>query len=231
MDILFFGAHPDDVEIACSGTILKYVSMGKQIGIVDLTQGEMGTRGNADLRAEESAAANKVLGITARENLNLPDGFVENSREFQMEIVNVLRKYRPQVVIATAVRDRHPDHGNAAKLISESCFKSGLAKLETETEAWRPKAVYNYTQDRYIEPDFVVDITDFMDQKLEAIGCYKSQFFDPESKEPETPISGEHFRDYIKMRAMHLGRPINVKYAEGYTVERPMGVEDLTTLL
>ena len=231
MDILFFGAHPDDVEIACAGTILKYMDMGKQIGIIDLTAGEMGTRGSAESRKEEVKAASKVLGINIRENLGLPDAFIDSAQETQMIVIDAIRKHRPKIVIAPAIRDRHPDHGNSAKLVSEACFKSGLVKIKTDIKAWRPNAVYNFTQDRYIEPDFVIDISSYIDKKMEAILCYKSQFFQPDSKEPETPISGENFQDYIKMRAVQLGRPINAKYAEGYTVERPIGIEDITTLL
>ncbi|NQY66748.1 MAG: bacillithiol biosynthesis deacetylase BshB1 [Flavobacteriales bacterium] len=230
MDILFFGAHPDDVELACSGTILKYIASGKEIGIVDLTRGELGTRGTAEIRTQESTAARKVLGVSVSENLELSDGFVDSSKESQMAVVNAIRKHRPEIVIAPATSDRHPDHGNAAKLISEACFKSGLIKLETKYESWRPKVVYHYPQDRFINPDFVVDITGFMDQKMEVVKCYESQFFQENSEEPETPISVKGFLDFIKSRASHFGRPVNAKYGEGYTVERPIGIDDLTIL-
>lgn len=235
LDILAIGVHPDDVELSCSGTILKHIAQGKKVGILDLTIGELGSRGSGELRLIEAKNAAKVLGVEVRENLGLADGFFRNDKESQAEIIKIIRKYKPEIVLANAVKDRHPDHGRAAKLISEACFYSGLVKIETaingiNQDKWRPKAVYHYIQDRFIKPDFVVDVTAFVDKKIEAIQCFKSQFFDPNSNEPKTPISGEEFLDFIKARMMQYGREINVKYAEGFTSERYVGVEDLLKL-
>ena len=235
LDILAIGVHPDDVELSCSGTILKHIAQGKKVGILDLTIGELGSRGSGELRLIEAKNAAKVLGVEVRENLGLADGFFRNDKESQAEIIKIIRKYKPEIVLANAIKDRHPDHGRAAKLISEACFYAGLIKIETSLnginqDKWRPTAVYNYIQDRFIKPDFVVDVTAFVDKKIEAIQCFKSQFFDPNSNEPKTPISGEEFLDFIKARMMQYGREINVKYAEGFTSEKYIGVEDLLTL-
>ncbi len=233
VDILAFAAHPDDVEISCGGTILKHVAMGKKVAIVDLTQGELGTRGTAETRKAEAEAASKILGIVARENLKMKDGFFDASEENKKKIVAAIRKYQPQIVLANSITDRHPDHGRASDLVSESCFLAGLPKIETfengeQQKAWRPEVVYHYIQDRYIDPDFIVDVTDYIDDKVVAIKAYKTQFFDPNSKEPETPISGESFFDFIKARARQFGRLIKTEYGEGFTVEVPMKVEDIT---
>lgn len=235
LDILAIGVHPDDVELSCSGTILKHIAQGKKVGILDLTIGELGSRGSGELRLIEAKNAAKVLGVEVRENLGLADGFFRNDKESQAEIIKIIRKYKPEIVLANAIKDRHPDHGRASKLISEACFYSGLVKIETaingiNQDKWRPTAVYHYIQDRFIKPDFVVDVTAFVDKKIEAIQCFKSQFFDPSSNEPKTPISGEEFLDFIKARMMQYGREINVKYAEGFTSEKYIGVEDLLTL-
>lgn len=235
LDILAIGIHPDDVELSCSGTILKHIAQGKKVGILDLTIGELGSRGSGELRLIEAKNAAKVLGVEVRENLGLADGFFRNDKESQAEIIKIIRKYKPEIVLANAIKDRHPDHGRASKLISEACFYSGLVKIETaingiNQDKWRPTAVYHYIQDRFIKPDFVVDVTAFVDKKIEAIQCFKSQFFDPSSNEPKTPISGEEFLDFIKARMMQYGREINVKYAEGFTSEKYIGVEDLLTL-
>ncbi len=235
LDILAIGAHPDDVELSCSGTILKHIAHGKKVGILDLTIGELGSRGSGALRLIEADKSATVLGVLIRENIKLTDGFFRNSKESQLEIIKIIRKYQPDVVLANAVKDRHPDHGRAAKLISEACFYSGLVKIETELFNqkqlhWRPKAVYHYIQDRFMNPDFVVDITDFVDKKIEAIQCFGSQFYDPSSSEPKTPISGEDFFEFIKARMMQFGREIGVKYAEGFTTERYIGVDDLMGL-
>lgn len=235
IDILAIGVHPDDVELSCSGTILKHIAQGKKVGILDLTIGELGSRGSGELRLIEAANSAKVLGVEFRENIGLADGFFENDKESQLAIIKMIRKYQPEVVLANAVRDRHPDHGRASKLISDACFYSGLLKIETELEGkqqthWRPKAVYHYIQDRLIKPDFVVDVSEFVDKKIASIQCFSSQFYNPESKEPKTPISGEEFFDFIKGRMMQFGREIGVQYAEGFTAERYVGVEDLTLL-
>lgn len=235
LDILAIGAHPDDVELSAAGTILKSISQGKKVGILDLTRGELGTRGSGELRLKEAEKASKILGISVRENVDLGDGFFQNDKKSQIAIAKIIRKYRPEIVLANAVEDRHPDHGRASKLISDACFYAGLRKIETELdgklqERWRPKAVYYYIQDHYIIPDFVVDVSDFVDQKFDAIKAFSSQFHDPKSKEPESPISVANLFDFIRGRMANMGRYIGVDYAEGFTVERPMGVKDITSL-
>ncbi|HRN42992.1 MAG TPA: bacillithiol biosynthesis deacetylase BshB1 [Vicingus sp.] len=235
LDILAIGVHPDDVELSCSGTILKHIAQGKKVGILDLAIGELGSRGSGELRLIEAAKAAKVLGVSVRDNIGLADGFFRNTKESQLEIIKIIRKYQPKVVLANAINDRHPDHGRAAKLISEACFYSGLVKIETELngkkqEKWRPTAVYHYIQDRYIEPDFVIDVTDFVAKKIESIQCFGSQFYNPDSDEPQTPISGEYFMEFIGARMMQFGREIGVKYAEGFTAERYVGVDDILSL-
>lgn len=235
VDLLILAAHPDDAELSCSGTIIKHIAQGKKVAIVDFTQGELGTRGSAALRLEEAADAQKVLGVHFRENLGLRDGYFDCGEENRNKLISMIRKYQPEIVIANAVSDRHPDHGRGAQLASEACFYSGLRRIETfqdnqPQDAWRPKAIYHYIQDYYIKPDFIVDITPFMDQKIDAIKAFKSQFYDPNSKEPASPISGKEFFDFIKARNMQFGRLINTLYGEGFTVERPMGVDDITLL-
>jgi bacillithiol biosynthesis deacetylase BshB1 len=235
MDILAFAAHPDDVELSCSGTLMKAISQGKKVGIIDLTQGELGSRGTIETRYAEAATASEIMGLSYRENLKMADGFFEINEANKRLIIQMIRKYRPQIVLANAIEDRHPDHGRAAQLVSEACFLAGLHRIETEYEgqqqkAYRPKAVYHYIQDYYIKPDFVVDITPFIERKIEAIKAYKTQFYDPNSTEPQTPISGAEFFDFIKGRMLQFGRPIGAQYAEGFTVEREIGVEDLFDL-
>ncbi|MES2133140.1 MAG: bacillithiol biosynthesis deacetylase BshB1 [Bacteroidota bacterium] len=236
LDILAIGVHPDDVELSASGTLLKHIALGKKVGILDLTRGELGTRGNAALRTEEAMKSAKILGLSAREQLTLADGFFENNESSQKHIIHILRKYQPEIVLCNAVSDRHPDHARAAKLTSDACFYSGLIKVETRGEdnalqtAWRPKAIYHYVQDNFIKPDFVVDITPYMEKKMESIFAYSSQFYDPNSKEPETPISSKNFMENIKSKAQVFGRAINCDYAEGFTVERYIGVENLFDL-
>lgn len=232
LDILVFAAHPDDVELACSGTVLKHISLGYKVGIVDLTKGELGTRGTAEIRAKESEAASKILGIHLRENLGMKDGFFEITDENLHKVVAVIRKYQPEIILANAISDRHPDHSRAGNLVSRANFLSGLIKVETTLDsnsqvAWRAKAVYRYIQDNFIKPDFVVDITGFEQQKMEAIKAFKSQFYDPESKEPQTPISREDFLDFVIGRAKQFGRPIGVEYGEGFNVERYVGIDNL----
>lgn len=236
LDILAIGVHPDDVELSASGTLLKHIALGKKAGILDLTRGELGTRGNAALRTEEATRSAKILGLSMREQLTMADGFFENNESNQKHIIKILRKYQPEIVLCNAVSDRHPDHGRAAKLASDACFYSGLVKVETRGDdhalqpAWRPKAVYHYIQDRYMKPDFVIDITAHMDKKMESILAFSSQFYDPNSKEPETPISSKNFMENIRAKAMIFGRDINCDYAEGFIVERHIGVENLFDL-
>jgi N-acetylglucosamine malate deacetylase 1 len=232
VDILAFAAHPDDVELSASGTIIKHIEAGYKVVIVDLTQGELGSRGTIDTRYTEAADANQIMGIHQRVNLKMKDGFFEMNEENKLLIVEQVRRFRPKIVLANAISDRHPDHGRASQLVSEGCFLAGLRKINTKWEgaaqlAFRPEAVYHYIQDHYIKPDFVVDVTDFIDQKMDAIKAYKTQFHNPNSNEPQTPISGEDFFDFIKGRMMQLGRTIGVRYAEGFTVERTIGVENL----
>jgi bacillithiol biosynthesis deacetylase BshB1 len=235
LDILAIGVHPDDVELSAAGTILKHIALGKSVGILDLTRGELGTRGSAELRAQEATNAAKILGISVREQLEMKDAFFENDEAHQKQIIKIIRKYQPEIILCNAISDRHPDHGRSAKLASDACFYSGLLKIETildgvSQSAWRPKAVYHYIQDNFIEPDFVIDITAFMDKKTEAIMAYSSQFFNPLSVEPETPISSKNFARNIKAKATIFGRAINCDYAEGFKVNRYIGVENLFDL-
>jgi len=236
LDIMAFGAHPDDIELSCSGTIAREVANGKKVGIVDLTQGELGTRGTPEMRKQEATAAAKILGIEVRENLGFADAFFVNDKPHQLEIIKMLRKYRPDVVLCNATKDRHIDHGKGSKLVSDACFLSGLVKIKTQLEGekqekWRPKRVYHYIQWENIKPDFVVDISGYEDLKMEAVKAYKSQFFDPESNEPQTPISSKNFSESILYRAKDLGRLIGVEYAEGFTIERHIGVNSLFDLI
>lgn len=224
-DILAIGAHPDDVELGCGGTVIKLISEGKKVGIVDLTEGELGTRGTAETRAEESKQAGGIMGISFRENLKLKDGFLNNSEFYQLKIVEVIRKYQPEIVLANAIDDRHPDHAKAAKLVSDACFLSGLRKVETFDaghlqEAWRPKQIFHYIQWKNVVPDFVMDISGFMDQKIEACLAYKTQFYNPDSDEPMTPIATKDFLESLTYRAQDLGRLSGVEFAEGFTTEK-----------
>lgn len=224
-DILAIGAHPDDVELGCGGTLAKLISEGKKVTVVDLTQGELGTRGTNITRAEEAKNASEILGISMRENLKMKDGFLQNSEEYQMQIVKMIRKYQPEIVFANAIDDRHPDHAKAAKLVSDACFLSGLIKIETNLhgenqKAWRPKHVFHYIQWKHITPDFVVDISGFMTQKIEACLAYKTQFYNPASKEPMTPIATKDFLESLTYRAQDLGRLSGVEFAEGFTTEK-----------
>nr|WP_298992800.1 bacillithiol biosynthesis deacetylase BshB1 [uncultured Polaribacter sp.] len=235
LDILAFGAHPDDVELGCGATIAKEISLGKKVGIVDLTRGELGTRGSADLRDEEAKKSAEILGVSVRENLGFSDGFFKNDKEHQLAIIKMIRKYRPEIVLCNAVDDRHIDHGKGSKLVSDACFLSGLLKIETKVdeklqEKWRPNNVYHYIQWKNINPDFVVDVTGFIEKKVDSILAYSSQFFDPKSNEPETPITSKNFLDSITYRAKDLGRIIGVEYAEGFTSERFVAVKNLDKL-
>lgn len=236
LDILAFGAHPDDVELGCGATIAKEISLGKKIGIVDLTRGELGTRGTAEIRDKEAAAAAKILGISVRENLNFRDGFFVNDEKHQLEIIKMIRKYQPEIVLCNAIDDRHIDHGKGSKLVSDACFLSGLRRIETVLgeeiqEAWRPKVVYHYIQWKNIEPDFVVDVTGFVDKKVEAIMAYSSQFYEANSNEPITPIATKNFLDSLHYRSQDLGRLIGTDFGEGFTVERYVAVNSLANLM
>ena len=235
LDILCFGAHPDDVELGCSGTIAKEISLDKKVGVVDLTRGELGTRGSVEIRNAESKKASEILGLSARENLDMRDGFFINDEAHQMKVIEMIRKYQPEIVICNAIDDRHIDHGKGSKLVSDACFLSGLRRIETslngeKQEAWRPKVVYHYIQWKNIEPDFVVDITDFVAIKTKAILAYDSQFYTENSKEPVTPIATKNFLESIHYRSQDLGRLVGVEYAEGFTVERYLAVNSLSDL-
>ena len=236
LDILAFGAHPDDVELGCGATIAKEISLGKKVGIIDLTRGELGTRGSAELRDIEAKNAATILGVTVRENLGFSDGFFVNNEAHQIEVIKMIRKYQPDIVLCNAIDDRHIDHPKGSKLVSDACFLSGLVKIKTEEggsqqEKWRPKQVYHYIQWKDLVPDFVIDVSGFIDKKEKSVMAYTSQFFDPKSKEPETPITSKNFIDSINYRARDLGRLIGVDYAEGFTSERYVAVENLNKLI
>ena len=236
LDILAFGAHPDDVELGCGGTIAKEIALGKKVGIIDLTRGELGTRGSKEIRDAEAKAAAKILGVSVRENLNMRDGFFANDQWHQLEIIKMIRKHQPDVVLCNAIDDRHIDHGKGSKLVSDACFLSGLMKIETEyngekQKAWRPKLVYHYIQWKNISPDFVVDITGYNDKRVESILAYSSQFYNPNSDEPETLIASKNFLESLSYRAQDLGRLIGTDYAEGFTVERYLAVNSLSDLM
>lgn len=235
LDILAFGAHPDDVELGCGATIAKEISLGKKVGIVDLTRGELGTRGSAEIRDEEAAKAAEILGVSVRENLNFRDGFFLNDEVHQLEIIKIIRKYQPEIVLCNAIDDRHIDHAKGSKLVSDACFLSGLRRIETSLDGinqaeWRPKLVYHYIQWKNIEPDFVVDVSEFMQTKLDAVMAYSSQFYDPNSKEPVSPIATKNFTESVGYRAKDLGRLVFADYAEGFTVERYLAVNSLADL-
>ena len=236
VDILAIGAHPDDVELGCGGTVAKLISEGKTVAIVDLTQGELGTRGTNFTRAEEAANSAKILGISSRENLKMKDGFLTNSEEHRLQIVKIIRKYQPEIVLANAIDDRHPDHAKAAKLVSDACFLSGLVKIETVSEGenqkpWRPKQIFHYIQWKNIAPDFVIDISNFMEKKIEACLAFKTQFYDPNSTEPMTPISTKDFLESLTYRAQDLGRLSGVQFAEGFTTEKLLAFKNFDGII
>ena len=236
VDVLAIGAHPDDVELGCGGTIAKLISEGKKVAILDLTEGELGTRGTNETRAIEAKNAADILGISARENLKMKDGFLVNSEEYQLRIIKAIRTYQPEIVFCNAVDDRHPDHAKAAKLASDACFLSGLIKIETEEsgkkqEKWRPKQVFHYIQWKNLEPDFVIDISGFLDKKIESCLAYKTQFYDPTSTEPTTPISSKSFLDSITYRAQDLGRLAGVEHAEGFTTEKTLALKNFDGII
>ncbi|MDO8965793.1 MAG: bacillithiol biosynthesis deacetylase BshB1 [Algoriphagus sp.] len=235
LDILVIAAHPDDAELGCAGTIAAHVAKGLKVGIVDLTRGEMGTRGTPETRIEEAEEAAKILGLSARENLGFEDIYFKDDTKHQHELIKIIRKYQPEIVLANAVTDRHPDHGKGASLATHACFMSGLRKIETSLEEqpqdpWRPKFVYHYIQNNYIQPDFIVDVSEFWEIKIASIMAFKSQFYDPGSQEPTSFISSPEFLPFIESRARELGHRILTKYGEGFTVERFIGVSNLFDL-
>ncbi|MCC8423855.1 bacillithiol biosynthesis deacetylase BshB1 [Mucilaginibacter sp. UR6-11] len=236
LDILVLAVHPDDAELGCGGTILKHIASGKKVGIVDLTRGELGTRGSAEIRDKEAAAAGEILGLAVRENLGIPDGFFENTKPYQLKVIEAIRKYQPEIIITNAYHDRHPDHGRACNLVADSAFLSGLRKIETFEggslqEPWRAKLLLHFIQDVYIKPDIVVDVTDYWDKKVQSIFAYGSQFYNPEwEEEPQTYISSPEFIAVVEARAREFGKAIHVRFAEGFTSRRILGVDNLFDL-
>jgi len=236
LDILVLAAHPDDTELGCGGTVAKHVALGHKVGIVDLTRGELGTRGTAESREKEATDSARILGVSVRENLGLKDGFFQNVKEDQLAVVKAIRKYRPEIVLANAIYDRHPDHGKGAALAHDACFLAGLIKIETSDEgktqsAWRPKVLYHYIQSQLIKPDFVVDVSEYWERKMESIRAFKTQFYDPASKEPDTYISSPAFLKMVEARGIEFGHSIGAKYGEGFTVRRMLGVDHLMHLI
>jgi bacillithiol biosynthesis deacetylase BshB1 len=237
LDFLAFGAHPDDVELGCGATITKLVSQGKKVGIVDLTRGELGTRGSAEIRTKETKEASKILGITIRENMDFKDGFFRNDEEHQLKIIQVIRKYQPDFVFCNAPDDRHIDHPKGSQLIVEASFLSGLTKINTDDSLgnaqmqWRPKNIYHYIQWKNLDPDFIFDVSGFHNTKMDAVKCYSSQFYDPKSKEPETPISTKNFMNFVQSRANDFGRLIGVEHGEGFISNRKLGFSSFDELI
>ncbi len=236
LDVLVFAAHPDDAELGCGGTIIQQIEAGKKVGIIDLTQGELGSRGDIETREKEAQRANEIMGVIVRENLMMSDGFFSHSTQNLLKVVEVIRKYRPDIVLANAVSDRHPDHGKGSKLVSEACFLSGLIKVETNLkgkwqEKWRPKNVFHYVQDHYHVPDFVIDITTSFPKKMEAVAAYSSQFYNPENEQDNTPISSKEFWLFLEARAREYGRAIGVEFGEGFVAERKLGFKDFSSFL
>ena len=236
LDILAFGVHPDDVELGCAGTIMAAIDQGKKVGIVDLTRGELGTRGTPTTRTQEAAAAAKIMGVDVRENLDMADGFFANDEAHQRKIIALIRKYQPDIILANAPEDRHPDHGRSAKLVSDAAFLSGLRKVETMHEgitqnAWRPAYTFHYIQDRFIQPSFVIDITAYMERKMEAVLAYGTQFTNADTSEPQTYISSPQFLETVKARALMLGKRIGVGYAEGYITEKIIGFSNFDAII
>lgn len=237
LDVLAIGVHPDDVELGCSGTLIKEIKRGKKIGIVDLTQGELGTRGTVETRYQEAAAAAKIIGAAVRENLKMRDGFLKNDEEHQLQLIQVLRKYQPEIVIGNILEDRHPDHGRAGQLIYDACFLSGLRQVKTvddagrEQDKWRPKYLLHYIQDRFYEPDVIVDITDEWEQRLDSIKAYTTQFHNPDGTGPQTYISSPEFLESVIARARLLGKRIGVQFAEGFLSKKSIGINNLDALV
>lgn len=237
LDVLAIGAHPDDVELGCSGALINEIKRGKKVGIVDLTQGELGTRGTIETRYQEAADAARIMGIHVRENLKFRDGFFVNDEAHQLKLISVLRKYQPEIVIGNIMEDRHPDHGKAGNLIYDSCFLSGLRQVKTtdengrEQEKWRPKYLFHYIQDRFYEPDLIVDISEVWEQRMDSIKAYKTQFHDPNSSEPSTYLSNPEFLDAITGRARLLGKRIGVQFAEGFISKKNIGIRNFDALV
>jgi bacillithiol biosynthesis deacetylase BshB1 len=237
LDILAIGAHPDDVELGCSGTLIKEARKGKKTGIIDLTQGELGTRGTVETRYQEAADAARIMGLSVRENLKMRDGFFRNDEEHQLQLIRMIRRYRPEVVIANILEDRHPDHGKGGWLAYDACFLSGLRQIKTmdddgrEQEKWRPKQLLHYIQDRFFEPQFIVDISDVWEERMQAVLAYRTQFHDPNSKEPATYLSSPDFIDALTARARLLGKRIGVKYGEGFLSKKAIGLQGLDALV
>ncbi len=235
LDLLIFAAHPDDAELGCSGTILRSIAAGKKVGIVDLTRGELGTRGTAETRDAETAASSRILGLHVRENLEMRDGFFRNDEEHQLKIIQMIRKYTPEIVFSNAMHDRHPDHGKASDLVNDALFLAGLPKIRTEIDgvqqdAFRPRLLFQYLQDRYIEPNIIVDVTEFWDKKMECIRAFKTQFFNPDSDEKETYISTPSFLKVVEARSRDLGKAIGAEHAEGFTSRKLLGIDNLFDL-
>ncbi|MEJ5994210.1 bacillithiol biosynthesis deacetylase BshB1 [Pedobacter sp. Du54] len=236
LDILVFAVHPDDAELGCSGTILKHIAEGKKVGIVDFTRGELGTRGTAETRDEEAKESAAILGLHARENLRFKDGFFKNDEEHQLEVIKMVRKYQPEIILTNALHDRHPDHGRAGDLANDAIFLSGLLKIETyldgvKQHAWRPRLILQYIQDRYIKPDIIIDISEFIEQKTACIRAFKTQFDSQDSSEPQTYISSPEFLEAVIGRSREFGKSIGTKYGEGFTSRKLLGVENLFSLL
>jgi bacillithiol biosynthesis deacetylase BshB1 len=237
VDVLAIGAHPDDIEMTCAGTVLSLVNQGKMVAGVDLTRGELGTRGTPEIRLQESAAGSRIMKLAARENMGFRDGFFRNDEEHQMALIPIIRQFRPAIVLTNTLDDRHPDHGRAAELVVEACFYAGLRQIETvgkdgkPQEAYRPTYIYHFIQDRSLTPDFVMDITPYWSQKLEAIKAYKSQFFNPASNEPQSYISGEPFMKFLESRTREHGHMIGVEFGEGFISKRMLGIQDLFALV
>ena len=235
LDILVFAVHPDDAELGCSGTILKHIALGKKVGIVDFTRGELGTRGSAELRDTEAADSAEILGLTVRENLRLRDGFFRNDEAHQLDVIKMIRKYQPEIVLCNALSDRHPDHGRASELVNDAAFLAGLPKIATEIdgatqEAFRPRLILQYIQDKYIQPDIIVDITPFIETKLASIRAFKTQFYNPEVDGTETYISSPEFFETVIARAREFGKSIGATYGEGFTSRKLLGVDNLFDL-
>lgn len=236
LDMLVFAAHPDDAELSCSGTILSQVTMGKKVGIIDLTKGEMGTRGTPEVRMKEARDAAEILGLSVRVNLEFKDIYFQNDEAHQLEVVKMIRKFQPEIVLANAITDRHPDHPKAAELVKQACFMSGLQKIATTLDKekqspWRPRKVFHYIQSNYIKPDVIIDVSDFWEKRMASILAYKSQFYNPDATEPETFISSSQFIDLLKARATEFGKSVGVKYGEGFNIDHHLGAKDLFNLL
>ena len=235
VDILAIGVHPDDVELSCSGTLIKHIEKGYSVGLVDLTKGELGTRGTAEIRLAEAEDAANIMGAKFRENLEMRDGLFEINEENLLKVVRAIRAHQPKLILANAIEDRHPDHGRAAKLVHQASFLAGLRKIETKQNGikqthWRPKNVYHYIQDRNLIPDFVTDISGVIVKKMEVIKAFKSQFYDPNSKEPVSPISGQDFMEFIISKSRSFGREAGFEYGEGFTTSKKIGIQDLFDL-